>query len=285
MFGGRSNKVNLPSRGIRDVQIYDPATDSWSFGPMMPFARSGMGAAPYLPNGKFYIFGGEEAHRTFSNADRVFAQTETYDTLSGDWEEGAPMLQGAHGMYPIAHPSESKLYLVGGGVAMGMSPSATFQTLFVPATELTANNSVSETVACAVLRTDDAVSGLSCKGGGIISEVAFAAKGLAVSGRCGVYQSGGEAPEVCAADVSDAIRDGCVGRPDCTLAAADFSRHRCRGPVVVQVKCTAPSTVESDSDALKAASSSADHEAPGTIPMCTASAAPVLDEQAGISAE
>ena len=290
IFGGRNNNANVPADGIRNMQIYDPATDLWTAGPMMPFGRSGMGAAPYL-DGRFYIFGGEETIQTFSDSNGVFGQTEVYNTLTEDWEEGPAMLQASHGIYPVADPFESKIYVVGGGVNVGLSASATFQTLSVPtSSRLTASNSVLETVACAVLRADDAAATLSCNAGGIVSEVMFAAKGHGATGRCGTYSkaadtAAGESDEIvegiCAIDVSNDIRDSCLGQPACQLVAADFSQHACHGPVVVQVKCTVPSLGDEvavgsgDGETLQFKESDA-------FSMCTASVAPVLDHQAGI---
>ena len=105
------------------LQIYNPLTDSWKQGTPLPFGRSGMGAAVSF-KGKFYIFGGEEYTRTYSNKERVFSNTQIYDINREEWEEGPTMPQGIHGSYPILDRSQEQIYLVGGGDSWGDSATA-----------------------------------------------------------------------------------------------------------------------------------------------------------------
>ena len=58
VFGGRATGRNRPSDGIARVQVYNPASNTWSDGAGMAFGRGGMGKAVYV-NGQLYVMGGE----------------------------------------------------------------------------------------------------------------------------------------------------------------------------------------------------------------------------------
>jgi hypothetical protein len=78
--------------------IYDPATDSWSAGPPLPTARSGLAYALY--RNLILVLGGELPPNTF-------AANEAYDAKAKSWRSLAPMPGGRHG---------TAAAVVGGGV-------------------------------------------------------------------------------------------------------------------------------------------------------------------------
>lgn len=71
VFGGQG-----PTGDLDSMEIYDPATDSWSYGPAMPSARHPASAVAL--DGKIYVFGGDET-------------VGCYDTFSGSWSSKAPI--------------------------------------------------------------------------------------------------------------------------------------------------------------------------------------------------
>jgi hypothetical protein len=237
VFGGRTNKFNMPDDGIRDLQIYNPTTDSWKYGTPLPFGRSGMGAAAFL-YGKLYIFGGEEFTRTFSSTAGVFANTHVYDIATRDWEEGPSMTNGVHGSYPIVDSTEGKVYLVGGGDVWGDSATSMFQTFAIDSN--VDDRTVSDLVACSILRTPAASTVLSCNGGGLIAEGVFAAKGNAIGGRCGSYAVDAEVIDGWSIDVSEIVARICMGKSECSLAATDFGDLEWDGAIAIEVKCVNP---------------------------------------------
>ena len=85
------------------VQIYDPATNSWSEGEDMPFAAGSSSSA--LIDGTIYIAGGIVSSTTTSQLAR-------YNPQSDSWAELAPMPYGRN--HAAAATDGQKLYLFGG---------------------------------------------------------------------------------------------------------------------------------------------------------------------------
>jgi len=86
-----SNLVPLESKM---VQIYDCATDTWSFGASLPVALSGTIAVAttgfYAPE-KIYVFGGHYSGNQTVLANRNFNFTWVYDPVYNFWSKGADM--------------------------------------------------------------------------------------------------------------------------------------------------------------------------------------------------
>ncbi len=76
MTGERGNKLDT-------IEIYDPATGGWSYGPTMPSGRSSFRSVAL--GGTIYSFGGS------SSGDSTIALAEALDTATGRWRELAPM--------------------------------------------------------------------------------------------------------------------------------------------------------------------------------------------------
>jgi N-acetylneuraminic acid mutarotase len=66
------------------VQVYNPATNSWTLGPGMPTARQAHGARPGA-NGRIYVFGG------FGQDDQFFGSVDVYRPDTKTWEPGPAM--------------------------------------------------------------------------------------------------------------------------------------------------------------------------------------------------
>jgi N-acetylneuraminic acid mutarotase len=96
---------------LTSVEIYDPATDTWTMGTPMQIARAGFGAA--VVGGKIVVVGGE----VLSGNNRALTSVEIYDPVSDSWSDGPVLPVGLHGVPAIG--IEDTLYLIGGSDAAG----------------------------------------------------------------------------------------------------------------------------------------------------------------------
>jgi N-acetylneuraminic acid mutarotase len=246
IFGGRSNLQNRVANGNADLQIYDPATNQWRLGKPIPTARGGMGNAPFI-HGKFAIIGGEEREGHESTPKGVFKQVELYDPLTDSWEDGPLMNIGVHGTWPIADASHNKVYVIGGGTKSGKSESTNMVALTVQPTRPTVSNVARQTlVACTVMEPTAQTAYLSCRNGGIISDITFAAKGNAVGGECGGggYHTNAGEPSACAFDHTYKIAQLCMHQENCQLSTSMFTSTDLgcyvNGPLAVTAVCAFP---------------------------------------------
>ncbi len=97
-----------------NVEIYDPATDSWRTGAPLPTGRGGLAAAARAD--RIYVFGGEAPLR-------IFGATEMYEPASNRWTAKAPMLTPRHGMG--AAVVGNAIYIPGGGKEPGFAATNT----------------------------------------------------------------------------------------------------------------------------------------------------------------
>lgn len=133
VFGGRAQGPGERRRvtnGCADVQIYDPATDSWRTSAdagagvaPLPQARGGMGKAVYL-GGEFYVLGGETADGPGANAAGVYARVDIYDPARNRWRRGRDMGVPRHGIFPVE--VAGRIFVAGGGTRSGWTRSTTF---------------------------------------------------------------------------------------------------------------------------------------------------------------
>ncbi|EGD75226.1 hypothetical protein PTSG_06880 [Salpingoeca rosetta] len=130
IFGGRLGGNGL-SQGQDDVQIYDPATNTWTWDKTsaiksLPTGRTGMGKAAFL-HGEFYLMGGEY----FPDQDPkvlptgVYNLVEIYNPTTNTWRQGPPMPTGLHGLHPVIY--DNQIYIAGGGDHIGRGTSKAFQ--------------------------------------------------------------------------------------------------------------------------------------------------------------
>lgn len=198
----------------------------------LPFGRGGMGHAPLL-NGLFFLIGGEETKRTFSEKkSRTFKQVHTFDPRTGTFGQAPPLPTPIHGAYPISDPSKNRIYVIGGGTTMGESASSEFQSLYFPQS----NKKVVSTMvklSCAVMRTPMSSASLVCPGNLKIAEIQFAKLGR-LEGRCGAYSSS----DSCTIDISQMIVKNCLGLSSCKLEQLPkFSVCAGANQLAVQARC------------------------------------------------
>ena len=128
VFGGRDGS-NVVANGFADVQVYDPASDTWiasrDVAPV-PQARGGMGKAVYL-NGEFYIIGGETTDGAGASRRGTYARVDIYDPRANTWRSGPAMTTPRHGIFPLA--VDGRIYVLGGGVQAGHSASGVSEIL------------------------------------------------------------------------------------------------------------------------------------------------------------
>lgn len=86
-IGGRDDRIR------RRVDIYDVGSDSWSEGPEMPSATSGM-AAELLKDGRIHVVGGEDPSTI---GGRVIDRHLVLDPETNTWSTGPQALLPVHG--------------------------------------------------------------------------------------------------------------------------------------------------------------------------------------------
>lgn len=134
VFGGRglgSGDANVLANGFNTVQIYNPATNTWSSSldpgsnlAPLPRARGGMGKAAYL-SGKFYVIGGETKNGAGATKNNVYRRVDIYNPQTNTWQLGTPLPTARHGIFPVVYAGE--IYLAGGGIKAGYSISDVFE--------------------------------------------------------------------------------------------------------------------------------------------------------------
>ena len=99
--------ANAPSgqRQLDVLEIYDPASDSWSGGAALPEPLSGVAVAAH--GGRLYAFGGITADGSLSN--RAFV----YDPAADAWQAKAPMPGGGRA-FAAAATLNDQVYVAGG---------------------------------------------------------------------------------------------------------------------------------------------------------------------------
>ncbi len=106
LIGGEGTDSTDP---LNAVQIYDPGTDTWSFGNPMPTARYGHSVVTD-PAGFIHAIGG----RT-NDFDAPLGVHEIYDPLTDSWSGGAPMLTPRN-QFGACLGTDGQIYTVGGKV-------------------------------------------------------------------------------------------------------------------------------------------------------------------------
>ena len=100
LIGGFAGTTNLP---VDSVQVFDPASATWSSAAPLPAPRGGHAAV--VLDGKIHVLGG-------GNSVSTIADHSVYDPATSSWSEAAP-LPRAEGS-PAAVVFGGKLYAIGG---------------------------------------------------------------------------------------------------------------------------------------------------------------------------
>ena len=131
-LGGRTAEGGpQPYDLLTSVDVYDPATNTWSVASPMREGRQ-LFAAAFGPDGKLYAFGGyghagvveEEPGESLASFDargaemermgrQALASVEAYDPETDTWQRRTPMPVGLEGMR-AALSADGRIYVVGG---------------------------------------------------------------------------------------------------------------------------------------------------------------------------
>ena len=95
-------------RALASVDVYDPATDTWSERSPMPQGRHAMGAA-LGADGRIYVIGGAVSYSDPIGSRHVFV----YDPKTDRWADG-PRLRHGRFHHAVAVDPGGKIYAVGG---------------------------------------------------------------------------------------------------------------------------------------------------------------------------
>jgi len=114
-IGGRPD-YNASTVSFNAVEVYDPATNTWSSAAPMPTARGALAAAAV--NGRIYAIGGfAYSNNLFQPLDTV----EVYDPSSDTWSTAAPMPTRKYDLAAVG--MNGKLYVIGGSALSSTSPT------------------------------------------------------------------------------------------------------------------------------------------------------------------
>ena len=110
IFGGRTRNADgsTVDGALATVEIFDPATDTWTFGSSMPTGRRAMAVGTV--SGRAQVMGGE---------DPVFSQNEEYDPATDSWRTLVPRSVPRHGA--AAATIRGVVYTAGGTTVSGSS--------------------------------------------------------------------------------------------------------------------------------------------------------------------
>lgn len=105
VLGGRAPGIRSNDQTpLATVEVYSPGTDQWATAAPMPTARGSLAAAALA--GQIYVFGGEDATRTVSNA------VERLNPATGNWTALTGMPYRSHGLGAVA--VGTAIYVMGG---------------------------------------------------------------------------------------------------------------------------------------------------------------------------
>jgi N-acetylneuraminic acid mutarotase len=115
VVGGRTAQKQadgtLRQVNVSTLEVFDPASNTWTTRQPMPQARGGLAAATH--KGKLYVFGGEQ----WVPEQKVFADSWVYDPAKDQWQALPPMPTARHGLG--AATLNNRIHLVGGGLRVG----------------------------------------------------------------------------------------------------------------------------------------------------------------------
>jgi N-acetylneuraminic acid mutarotase len=129
---GKCTTSSIPTFApLNTVEIYDPATNSWSTGTALPTARANLSAA--VVNGKIYVIGGASKWNAGPTWGDVLSTVEVYDPATNAWTTGTAMPAARSGLAAVS--VNGKIYAVGGtGLNLYALVGTTSLQIYDPAT-------------------------------------------------------------------------------------------------------------------------------------------------------
>jgi len=117
VFGGLT-AYSLSAVSLTTVEVYDPATDTWTQAADMPWPRHGHSAS--VVAGKMYIIGGVDAELLWAEgeepgklAEELFPSIDVYDPGTDTWTTAADRFPNPR-QYVTASVVDGKIYTIGG---------------------------------------------------------------------------------------------------------------------------------------------------------------------------
>jgi len=107
-FARRGDQMRALTPALDSVEVWDPATDSWSWREPMPQGVQTAGAA-LGADGRIYVIGGSLKFGNPKPVDRV----QVYDPRADSWSEGPSLNVPRHGHAVVGTP-EGRIYAIGG---------------------------------------------------------------------------------------------------------------------------------------------------------------------------
>jgi len=120
-FGGGFN-----SERTAELEVYDPATRTWSTRAPMPGPRGGVGAVE--ANGCLFVIGGEG---NYADPRGLSVENEAYDPRTDTWTRLSPMPTPTHGLVGAAFLN-GRIHLPGGSVTQGTASASTVHWQYAP---------------------------------------------------------------------------------------------------------------------------------------------------------
>ncbi len=124
VFGGRHREANGTTiqGAMKTVEMFDPATSTWTEMTPMPTGRRAMSVG--IIGGKAQVAGGELNGNTTSG---VFEQNEEYDPATNTWRPLTNVPTPKHGA--AAATINDTLYIMGGGIVSGSSYTSSMEAM------------------------------------------------------------------------------------------------------------------------------------------------------------
>ena len=107
--GGVAGETVQDNRPLSAVEVYDPATDTWTTKADMPTARYFPAAC--VVDGRIYVFCG---NTTWGVPDGFVPTVEVYDPATDTWTQASDMPRARSHHAPAASVVDGKIYLIGG---------------------------------------------------------------------------------------------------------------------------------------------------------------------------
>jgi len=123
--GGRFDEgVGGPMTNV--LEVFDPATGTWTTGAPMLTRRAGVTAIAAF--GCLYVIGGEG---NIADPQGMFEQTDAYDPRTDTWQRLTPMFTPTHGLTRAAF-LEGRIHIPGGAVTLGGDTGTTLHQVYQP---------------------------------------------------------------------------------------------------------------------------------------------------------